>query len=93
MDASTTSPLKIHVDWSNTRPETAMPYTTCFQVGQWFKWEEPAGAAPPCESPEHPPMGGVLEAWIGLGPIAALRRCSFSSYQIREHTRCLLFLK
>eukprot|EP01052_Picozoa_sp_SAG31_P030581 SAG31_NODE_3150_length_4617_cov_23.083001_2_plen_195_part_00 len=38
MDDSTTDPMRIHVDWSQTRPETAYPHSVCFRLGDWFKW-------------------------------------------------------
>ena len=30
--------------------ETAMPYSTCFNVGDWFMWNFPAALTPPCAS-------------------------------------------
>eukprot|EP01047_Picozoa_sp_COSAG01_P004750 COSAG01_NODE_158_length_23708_cov_7.921979_8_plen_424_part_00 len=48
LDEASTVPLKIHVDWSQTDPATAKPYTVCFKVGDWFMWNTPSSSGPPC---------------------------------------------
>jgi hypothetical protein len=32
----------------------AQPYSTCFRVGDWFRWNFPATATPPCAQPKLP---------------------------------------
>lgn len=50
LDEASTVPLKIHVDWSQTDPSTAKPYTVCFNVGDWFMWATPPSSEPPCDN-------------------------------------------
>ena len=61
---ATTSPISIHIDFSSLYPaddpnlpaglSPAVPYAVCFAVGDWFKWGQPATAAPPCADPALP---------------------------------------
>jgi hypothetical protein len=37
LDENNTHPLKIHIDWSSTRPATAMANRSCFRTGDWFR--------------------------------------------------------
>jgi hypothetical protein len=52
-----TAPLKIAVDFSgmyneatDQAPSFAQPYTGCFAQGDWFKWNYPETASPPCRN-------------------------------------------
>jgi hypothetical protein len=70
LDISSTDQLEILLDTSSFYKATeadptqsnpnAVPYSTCFEVGQWFQWNFPPGASPPCASPQHngAPMQG-----------------------------------
>ena len=56
----TTQPLRIQSDFSAMYPETALQYSTCFEVGQWFKWNFPESSDPPCETAHN---------WWGNDPL------------------------
>ncbi len=38
LNMATTSPLQIHADFSQLYEETAVPYSVCWRVGDWFRW-------------------------------------------------------
>ena len=52
-----TAPLQIAVDFSGLyseatehAPSFSQPHTGCFNEGDWFKWNYPASASPPCRN-------------------------------------------
>ena len=45
-----TQPLRIHTDYSALNESTALPYSVCFRVGQWFRWNSPKAASPPASA-------------------------------------------
>jgi len=62
---SNTQPLKIHVLTDALFEETALPYSTCFKAGAWFKWgfpEKNGFASPPVCSPKCDKNGCTLSA-------------------------------
>ena len=60
----TTSPLEILVDTSNLFEDRAMEYTTCFRVGQWFKWNFPATSSPPCATATVASGRDTYDGWV-----------------------------
>ena len=60
----TTSPLEILVDTSNLYEDRAMEYTTCFRVGQWFKWNFPATSSPPCATATVASGRDTYDGWV-----------------------------
>mgnify|MGYP000105840077 CR=1 FL=1 len=38
LNIATTAPLQIHTDFSQLFEETAVPYSVCWRVGDWFRW-------------------------------------------------------
>jgi hypothetical protein len=42
-----TRPITVVANFDALYPATAVPYSTCFEVGAWFKWNFPATASPP----------------------------------------------
>ena len=58
-----TRQLQIRIDFGAFHPSTAKAFSTCFEVGGWFKWNFPSTAAPPCESAILAGQTG-FPAWI-----------------------------
>jgi hypothetical protein len=59
-----TDPLNIFVDYSNMRPADAMPYATCFNEGDWFKWNFPRDATPPCPNAVNTATRNTWNTWV-----------------------------
>ena len=55
----------------------AIPYSTCFEVGGWFRWNFPEGTSPPCANPTVPAStthssyvaGNQLPCGSGIGSL------------------------
>lgn len=43
LNIATTAPLHIHVDFSQLYEDTAVPYSVCWRVGDWFRWNFASG--------------------------------------------------
>ena len=66
MTLDCTRPLRILIDWGAFDPATAKPYSTCFNVGDWFKWnfpEKTGASRPPCLVAD---LGGITtySEWV-----------------------------
>ena len=57
LNIATTAPLQIHTDFSQLFEETAVPYSVCWRVGDWFRWNFaplPPGAGDTCNRLQDP---------------------------------------
>ena len=74
-----TEPLRIEIDFSalfqikdrakpsaaahRPAPSTRLPYSTCFGVGEWFRWNFPSSSQPPCEKAQGWDSASSWESW------------------------------
>lgn len=52
LTVETTAQMRIHADYSQLYPGTATPYSVCFSVGDWFRWNFaslPPGSGDVCD--------------------------------------------
>ena len=77
MTDANTEPLKIAIDFSamfdekdtakknkyRPAPSTRQAYSTCFHEGEWFKWNFPSSASPPCKRADGWQNANTWAAW------------------------------
>jgi hypothetical protein len=51
LSEATTAQIKIMANYDAMYKDTAVPYSACFEVGDWFKWNFPTSTTPPCANP------------------------------------------
>jgi len=69
LTVANTVPIRIHVDFASLYPATTRPYSQCFKVNDWFKWNFPSTQKPPDLQ-----AGGVI-CKRGIDPSAQTPGC------------------